>query len=192
MILYKLSDRDGYTRRGKSNETLWSEGVTHTAVGDGDALCSDGVIHAYRSPLLAAFMNPAHANIKDPILWKCDGKIVADDGTKVGSKSLTVLSRLELPSVTLEHRVRFGILCAKKVYPDPQWHIWAEGWLSVENRSADAAEGAAASAAWVAAEAGAAAAWAAKAGAAAAAAAANFDLTEIAMLAAGDIAMEPE
>ena len=64
MILYKLTDKDGYTRRGQLGETLWGPGVSRTATGDKAELCTDGVIHAYTNPWLGLFLNPIHANIK--------------------------------------------------------------------------------------------------------------------------------
>jgi hypothetical protein len=66
MILYKLTDKDGYTRRGRTGETLWGPGVSHTATGDEAELCTDGVIHAYTDPWLGLFLNPIHANIDHP------------------------------------------------------------------------------------------------------------------------------
>ena len=75
------------------------------------------------------------------------------------------------PVVSLEHRIAFGILCASKACSDPAWTVWADRWLSGEDRSEAAA--------WTAAEATAeAAAYAAKA-ASAAAYAADLDLAVI-------------
>ena len=69
MTLYKLTTQDGVTRKGEHNETKWGDGVEHTASGEGD-LCGPGWLHAYEDPLVAAFMNPAHANITNPReLW---------------------------------------------------------------------------------------------------------------------------
>ena len=162
--LYKLTDEDGWTRKSHENALQWGEGVTHAATGSGDALCSDGVIHAYTDPLLAVLMNPIHVNFTTPLLWEAEGAVVASDGTKVGVKALTTLRRMELPQVTTAQRVRFAILCAMEVCTDPAWRSWAEGWLSGEDRTAAAAW---ATRATRAAEAAARAAWAARAEAAA-------------------------
>ena len=67
--LYKLTDRDGFTRRGLTGETKWSLGFTLCTSGAGD-LCGPGFIHAYTDPLLAVFLNPIHADILDPIGWR--------------------------------------------------------------------------------------------------------------------------
>ncbi len=161
MIYYKLTDSEGYTRRGRPGETRWGENVTHRAREKGRELCTNQVIHGYRDPLLAQFMNPIHANLSDPICWELRGCVVADDGTKLGFKTATTLRRVDLPGVTIAQRVRFGILCALEVYHEPSFVAWAQGWLSGPDRSAAEAAARAAEAARAAAKAARAAAWAA-------------------------------
>ena len=147
--LYKLTDAKGYTRCGKSNETRWAENVTNSAKGSG-GLCTDGVIHAYEHPLLAAFMNPIHAGIENPLLWECEGEIIAREGQlKCGAKTLTTLRVLPLPEITLEQRVTISIRCALLQYSDPAFVKWANAWIDGTDRSAEAAEWAAAEAARV-------------------------------------------
>ena len=137
--LYKLTDEDGWTRKGEHNALQGGDRVRHSATGGGDELCTDGVIHAYTDPLLAVLMNPIHVNFTTPLLWEAEGAVVASDGTKVGVKALTTLRRMELPQVTTAQRVRFAILCAMEVCTDPAWRSWAERWLSGEDRTAAAA-----------------------------------------------------
>ena len=90
-----------------------------------------------------------------------------------------------------EQRIRFAVVCAKKVCAEPTFGAWAEAWLSGADRSYASAAQAAAAAAWAAAAeaaAEAAEAWAAEAAAAEAAKAAEaaararkpLDLVEIA------------
>lgn len=106
MRLYKLTTQDGYTRKGKKEETLWETGVTIKATGCSDVLCSDGVLHFYRHPLLAVFLNPIHANIRNPKLIECEcGDIVADDGLKVGVKEATKVADCDLPILSIKQRV---------------------------------------------------------------------------------------
>ena len=165
--LYKLTRQDNTTSDGATLE--WGAGVSHTATGTGTQLCSPDVIHAYTHPLLAALLNPIHANYENPKLWRCEGEIVANDhGLKVGVKTLTTIEEIPLPVVTTEQHVKFAILCAKQVCKDEKWNAWADKWLSGEDRSAAAAE-----AAWRAAE----AAWGAEE---AAARAADIDLIALA------------
>jgi hypothetical protein len=108
----KLTDKNDKTK----NNTQWGEGVTHTTSGEGD-LCTFGWIHYYDSPLLAVLLNPIHGDFQKPHLWKVkvDGRIKEDHGLKFGATSLTTLKRIELPEITTEQRVIFGILCAVEV-----------------------------------------------------------------------------
>jgi hypothetical protein len=192
MKLYKLTDENDRTYGG----CQWGEGVEHTASGEGD-LCGHGWLHAYTDPLLAALLNPIHADFQNPHLWEADGDVGCSDcGLKVGCTRLRTTQQIPLPEVTLEDRVRFGILAVKKVYYNPRWTEWADDWISGADRSARSAKRAAAEAAWAAARAAAEAAWAAARAAAesaraaaraawAAARAAALDLPAIALVAAG-------
>src|SRR5579871_6099726 len=141
MKLYKLTTQDGKTRPGQSNETQWGEGVTHTAKGTG-GLCTDGVIHAYTSPLLAVLLNPSHANIKDPILWEAKGKIVKSEPCKCGVKTLTTIRQIPLPEISTEQKIRFAIGCALTFYKNSKFKIWALNWLANIDRSYTAANAA--------------------------------------------------
>jgi len=165
--LYKLTDEHGYTRRGEDNQCLWGEGVSHSGTGKG-GLCSSGVIHAYTHPLLAVFLNPIHAGFSEPRLWEAEGVVkFSDNYLKVGCVTLRTIREITLPVVTTEQRVKFAILCAKKVCKSKEWNSWADRWLSGEDRTASAAWAAraaeAARSAWAAAEAARAAAEAARA-----------------------------
>ena len=135
---WKLTDKQFRTRPGKSNETLWGEGVTHTAPGEGD-LCGPGWIHFYLSPELAVLLNPADANFLDPVLWEIEAEIGISKGQlKAGAKQVTTLRRVSLPQCSTEQRVKFAILCALKVYHEKNFMAWAECWLSGDDRSASA------------------------------------------------------
>lgn len=132
MQLYKLTDEYGQTHGG----TQWAPGVTHEGSGVGP-LCSAGWIHACTDPLLAIFLNPIHGDFRNPRLWECRGEVaLSDRGLKVGCKSLTTVREIPLPEVTTEQRVRFAILCAKRVCTDPKWLAWADAWLLGKNRAA--------------------------------------------------------
>lgn len=165
--LYKLTDQDGYTRRGYANACLWGENVSHSGTGEGE-LCGSGYVHAYTHPLLAVLLNPIHANLPAPRLWEAEGEIAKSDrGLKVGCVTLTTIREMPLPIISTEQRVRFAILCAKTGCVDAAWLAWANGWLDGTDRTEAAAE----AAAWAVARAEAwAAAWAAEAAAARAAA----------------------
>ena len=140
MIAYKLTEQDNTTY---NHSTLWGNGVTHQVNNRGRTLCSNEVIHVYSDPVLAVLMNPIHAAINNPKLWKCRiTKPVADDGTKLGTKKCTTIKETPIPNITTEQRVTFAILCAKIVYKDKDWNTWADNWLKGIDRSTAAAHAA--------------------------------------------------
>ena len=110
MKLYKLTDKNGNTK----NNMHWEVGITNTATGkDEYRLCTDTVLHAYTSLLLAELMNPAHSFFHDDkLVFEVEGKVVVSDGTKVGCKELTVIAVVITPEITKNQRIAFGILCA--------------------------------------------------------------------------------
>ena len=143
--LYKLTDKDGYTRRGEYNQCLWGPNVSHSGTGRGD-LCSEGYIHAYTSPFLAILLNPLHANFKESEmrLWKAEGNIVkSDKGLKVGCITLTTIEEISKPNISATQKTIFAILCAKAVCKNTKWNIWANEYLSGKDRSKNAAYAAA-------------------------------------------------
>mgnify|MGYP001566968417 CR=1 FL=1 len=129
MFVYKLTDRDGYTRRGtRLGETYWEVGVSHSAPGG--ALCTADVIHAYIDPLVAVFMDPIHgAYLPTALLWEGEGVVCVDDGTKLGLTRFTPHRQLPLPVLLLLQRAETAIRCALAVYTEPSYHTWALAWL---------------------------------------------------------------
>lgn len=138
MKVYKLTNNVGQTY----NCCQWGESVTNETSGTGD-LCGPGWLHYYEDARLAVLLNPIHAEFHPDTmqLWeaKADGQIKRDRGLKAGCSRLTTLRRIPLPEVTTEHRIRFGIACARRVCTDKVWQTWATKWLSGEDRSEDAA-----------------------------------------------------
>jgi hypothetical protein len=146
MKRYKLTTQDMKTRKGYSNETTWEIGKWVESTGDiAKGLCSDAYIHWYSHPLLAVLLNPIHANIENPRLWEVetDGKELTNGHLKGGSRRVRLIQELPIPEITTEQRVRFAILCAKRVYEDEAWNAWADEWLSGANQSYVAAYAAA-------------------------------------------------
>ena len=170
--LYKLTDEQGRTRARHDNELTWTVGVEHRTACKGTRLCTADVIHAYEHPLIAVLMNPVHADFNPNTmrLFVAEGEIVAREGQlKCGVHALKIVEEIAVPTLTNEQRVKCAILCTKRVCQEAAWNVWADKWLSGEDRSARSAR-AAAAAAWAAAAAAAEA--AAKAAAKAAKAAA--------------------
>jgi len=178
MKVYKITNQDGYTRRGEEGETKWGENVTHRIRKKGIAFCSDEVFHCYIDPYLAVLMNPIHGNY-DPEtmqLWEATtNRIVVDDSTKSGCKTLTTVKVIPTPVLSTNQRIKIAILSAMKVN---QLHSWAMRWITNQDRSAEAAW-AAARVAWAATGAAWAAARATGAAWAATRATEDFDLVSI-------------
>ena len=136
---YKLTNDKDETY----GKTMWGPGVTHTAIGDiAGGLCSDAYIYVYEHPLLAVLHDPIGANFGPTAhLWECksDDEPLREGQMKLGVRSLTTLHQIPLPEITPEQRVRYAILCAKAVYTNPRWLIWADSWLDGTDRAARAA-----------------------------------------------------
>ena len=140
MYAYKLTTQDMKTRRGGFNEVTWELHRQVTAVGKGNELCSPAVIHSYSSPLLAVLLNPIHADIQNPRLFKARcTKVIATDGLKQGHTSMTLVSELEVPTVTTNQRIAFAILCSLEVEQSESYKLWAQGWLLNRDRTATTA-----------------------------------------------------
>ena len=133
---YKLTTRAGTTYCGFQ----WTPSKWVKTSGDGP-LCSPAWTHWYDTPELAAFLNPIHADIADPILWRgeTDGKFLEDHGLKYGATRGRILEQVPLPEITTEQRVEVGIVCALLVCHEPRFVAWAEAWLSGHDRSPEAA-----------------------------------------------------
>ena len=145
--LFKLTTSDNFTRQGVPGETKWEVNKWVTASGTG-GLCTNGVIHAYRSPLLAVLLNPAHASIGKPTCWLAEGtRIVEEKADKIGVKILRIKTPVVLPYVTTEQKVRFAIGVALEWchldYREASFRKWAIAWLDGSDRSTNAATAAA-------------------------------------------------
>ena len=140
MKKYKLTDQNMRTYQGFQ----WKLGVKRTTSGYGE-LCGPGYLHYYHHPLLAVLLNDIHAAIDNPRLFEieAEGSHLNDNNLKGGCTEMTLIKEIELPTVTNEQRIAFGILCAKEVFRyhnhTSKWNTWADKWLSGEDRSKDSA-----------------------------------------------------
>src|SRR3990172_9264926 len=124
MKLYKLTDQQGYTQKESIGETKWEEGFTLSLLPTKNPqLCTAQVIHAYKNLNLGLLLNPAQANIQNPLIWECEGNVCIEDWGKVGVFSLTTIQKVEPPKWFLSNTekrrvaVKFAILCAEAVLP---------------------------------------------------------------------------
>ena len=131
--LCKLTDQNLRTYGGFQ----WELGVSAPVLPPGGKLCSGSFYHGYEHPYLAVLLNTVHANFENPRLFliKVEGEVVSDKGLKFGCKSMTLLEEIPLPKITKTQRVAFAILCAKQVCKDEAWNVWANKWLSGEDRT---------------------------------------------------------
>jgi hypothetical protein len=112
--LYKLTDQNWETYGGYK----WAIGKTFSVKKcKTPSLCSNDVLHAYKNPNLALFLNPIHANVKNPVLFECIGDVIVEDWGKAGVFELKINKILPLPQITTEQRIQFAIYCAREVLP---------------------------------------------------------------------------
>jgi len=135
MKYYKLTDQNMQTFLGFQ----WEIGKWVHTSGKG-SLCTKGWLHCYTHPLLAILLNPIHANIKNPKLFRVSvkGKRETNKGLKLGFSYMKLVKEIPVPTITLTQKIAFGILCAKEVYKEEKWNQWANNWLSGKDRSKDA------------------------------------------------------
>ena len=117
MKLFKLTDKEGYTRRGQKGETKWEEGFTlRLNPCENPRLCTSDVIHFYTNPNVAFLLNPIHSNIENPQLWEMEGEPVVQRWDKGGSFSLTAVKKLPEPAWVRQNahlvQITFAELCS--------------------------------------------------------------------------------
>ena len=143
---YKLTDHNGRTH----NNTQWGPGIRHEATGKGTRLCSDGWIHCYTDKYVAVLRNPADANFDRPQCWLFEPEGESLIGSlKCGFKVGTTVKRVPLPRFTTNQKVAAAIFCAKAASDwkgKDAWNVWADKWLSGEDRTAYSAYSAASAA----------------------------------------------
>jgi len=135
-IAYKLTDSEMKAYKGFQ----WEIGKWYETTGEGK-LCSPGWLHFYNDPLVGLFMNLTYVNIGNPRLFRAEveGKFLDDNGTRCGYSRARLVEELTVPQISLVQRVRFAILCAKKVYKEKEWNEWADNWLSGKDRTKESA-----------------------------------------------------
>ena len=142
--MYKLTTQENTTHGGMS----WKIGKTNTAKGVGSSMCSDQVLHCYASPAQAVFLNPIHADIKNPRLYEIEcSPIIATDGLKFACKKQTPTQELSPIFLSATQRVAIAIKIAILDYKESNFLEWANLWLNGLDRSRGAAAYAAAYAA---------------------------------------------
>lgn len=120
--LWKLTDSDLRTRGG----TKWELGVKqeiHPALRE-PKLCTNGVLHAYDSPLQMLLYRDAHGKSGDGRhLFEAKGVVRVKDGSKVGTYELTLIKEFKLPRLTQDDMKRLMLvaLLLKANTAETQW-----------------------------------------------------------------------
>ncbi len=140
MKLYKLTDADGYTNRGRLDELRWGWNITHEVGEVGPACCPPGVIYAFEHPLVGLFMKRTYADENKPLIWEAKGDVVFRDGWRVcGVKKLTTLKIVGNREIDRRSSVRFAIGCAWHECQNVNWRRWATEWIAMDDRSPQSA-----------------------------------------------------
>lgn len=129
----KLLDQNLMTR----NTCQWVIGEWKQTSGEGE-LCSPGWLHAYASLGPALFLNPIHANIRNPVCYRVEvgGRHLSEAGLKEGYTRMRLLHRIAIryEEVSVLHRARMaaGLVAYAGVE-----HVYACGFTNaeVENRA---------------------------------------------------------
>jgi hypothetical protein len=128
-------------------DTQWRLGEWKSSSGEG-SLCGSGWLHGYEDPLLAAFLNPVHANILSPLVFEVavKGSLLDVYGTMFGATDMCLTQALSpLPTLTDWRCIRFALLCVLRTTESERFCEWAEKWLLGQDRTYDAAHRAACS-----------------------------------------------
>ena len=137
MTVYKLTSNERTTHGGFQ----WPYRKWVDEAGGGEE-CGEGWLHAYRSPLQAAFFAPLATRdvLSYRNLWEAhaDGTI-KEWPDKIGATKMRLWRQAELPTITTEQRVRAAIAHALLVYDGPTYRKWADAWLDRSDRSAESA-----------------------------------------------------
>lgn len=123
---YKLVDQQFTSCNGMK----WFPNVWHMESGL-DTLCNEGWLHVYTHPLLAAFLNPIHADVQEPKYFRAEavGNFRIESGLKVGVTALRITEEILPPHIDQEHRIRLALMVSLEVCTNIQWCSWARNYL---------------------------------------------------------------
>jgi hypothetical protein len=115
----------------------WKLGEWQYASGKGHLWDEGAWLTAYESPLLAALFNPVADNFPTPHVFEAKprGNMIDDYGTRFGAMEMLLVQQLpSLPEVSIQRRIKFGLLCAIRSTQSERFGTWAEKWLLGEDR----------------------------------------------------------
>jgi hypothetical protein len=129
-MYYFITDREGKDWQGRQ----WGEDVSHTETND------NYYFTCYQSPTVAALMVAANDEYKNHRLWVAEpfGDITNYDYREI-STGMKTLREVETPTLTIEQRITFGIVCALNTVEHALFQQWGFNWLKGKDRSKEAA-----------------------------------------------------
>lgn len=126
--VYKITHMDMSARHGFQYH-LNQEAY---ATGKGMELCSDGVLHSYRHPLLATVFRFIHAvDYTNLRIFEAEalGRINEPTQIKLGSKGLKLLKEVKMPVITEEFKLRVIALIGLELSSVKRFRKVMEGYL---------------------------------------------------------------
>lgn len=141
MIVYKILSGDCTTTEyPKRNIVEWKIGVTNHAKGKKDAKRAEGYFAVYEHELLAVLCAFGPWGVGRMFRCEAGGEIIRTGQATILCTELTPLEEIEMPQLTFEQRLAYEIYRVKEVYTDPSWNLWADKWLSGEDRTMKSAQ----------------------------------------------------
>jgi hypothetical protein len=133
MTRYLLTNADHTTWRGNQIDTgrsVFSSNSENNVIATNADELGD-------SPLVAIMLNPWHAQIDQQKMLEIE--ISQIDVVKNDPHINLLVRESELPSVTTDQKIVFGLMVIQEVYQKSVFNEWADGWISGSDRSAESA-----------------------------------------------------
>jgi len=141
MIVYKILNEDCTTIETPNRRIVeWKIGVTNKSTGKKDAKRGEGFFNVFEHELLAVLCQFGPWGAGKMFRCEAGGEIVRTGQAATLCTELTLLEEIEMPKLTYEQRLAYEIYRVKEVYTDPSWNLWADKWLSGEDRTAKSAQ----------------------------------------------------
>lgn len=139
-VAFKLTDPDGFTRRGSPGETHWEIGRWEEAKSSCHSIHTDGWRHAYAFQETAHFLNAIYQDDRTPRLWQVElaGEVV-EAALRLGARRMRLTEEIFLKPPTMEECIRFAIYLAYS-FASESWCDWAKHWLDGTDRTIASAE----------------------------------------------------
>jgi len=133
MTRYLLTNADHSTWRGSqigTGRSIFRSNAENNVINKNADELGD-------SPLVAIMLNPWHAQIDQQKMLEIEFSQI--DVVKNDPRVNMLVRETELPSVTTDQKIVFGLMVIQEVYQNTVFNKWADGWISGSDRSAESA-----------------------------------------------------